>query len=420
MNRLKVLVYGLNFSPEPTGIGKYTGELVEALCAAGHEVRVVTAPPYYPRWQVWKGYRRFWYGTESPSANLKILRCPLWVPAKPTGRTRLLHLLSFAITSLPVILWQRLWRPESIIVVVPTLFCVPGALLAMMGSRAKRIVHVQDLEVDAAFDLGIVPSRALRNGVLRAERWLLSRFDVVSSISRGMLERLSDKGIPDHKLMQLPNWFRSEQIQSGAGIAEFRFEWGLDQKHVIAFYSGSIGEKQGMEILLDAAAELEAEESVQFVICAEGPAAQRLQSQYGHLSNVVWRGLVPQERLDELLTTADIHLLPQRVDAADLVMPSKLAGMMASGRPVIATAAPGTEVAEVVEGRGVVVPPGNVEGIVAAIRLLAKDKELREKYGAAAREYAVEHFDKERILSRFERELVERVRGQGGRRKAEG
>lgn len=81
-----------------------------------------------------------------------------------------------------------------------------------------------------------------------------------------------------------------------------------------------------------------------FVICGEGSERQTLRTQAQALGNVRFVPLQPLERLNALLKLADIHLLPQRADAADLVMPSKLTGMLASGRPVVATAQPDTQV----------------------------------------------------------------------------
>ena len=406
---MRVLLYGLNFAPEPTGIGKYTGELAEALCGAGHEVHVVTAPPYYPGWRIWKQYRGMGYRKESASPELKVFRCPLWVPSRPTGLTRLIHLLSFAITSFPAVLLQRFWRPEAVIVVVPAMFCVPGAILAFLGTRAKKIVHIQDQEVDAAFELGLIRGRVLRSWVIRIECALLNRFDVVSSISQKMLERIREKGVSENKLVLLPNWIHTQQIQPGSTMTSFRFDWGLDRDCVVALYSGSMGEKQGFATLMEAAARLEHRTSIQFVVCSEGPAFQQVKTKYGHLSNVIWRGLVPQEQLNELLNTADIHLLPQRGGAADFVMPSKLTGMLAVGRPVVATAAPGTQIAEIIGNLGVVVLPEAPAALAAAIEQLANDKALREKLGVAARTYAVENLSSNVILSQFERQLREWV-----------
>ena len=102
---MRILIHGVNFSPELTGIGKYSGEMAAWLAQRGHEVRVVTAPPYYPDWRVGEGYSGVAYRTEKWQGVL-VYRCPLWVPARPGGLTRLMHLMSFAVASLPVRLRQ--------------------------------------------------------------------------------------------------------------------------------------------------------------------------------------------------------------------------------------------------------------------------------------------------------------------------
>jgi len=106
----KILIVGLNFHPEPTGIGKYTGELAAYLAKKGYEVRVITAPPYYPHWRVQSGYHAWKYHKETWQ-GIEIQRCPLWVPNRPTGFTRLIHLASFALFSLPALISQWWWKP---------------------------------------------------------------------------------------------------------------------------------------------------------------------------------------------------------------------------------------------------------------------------------------------------------------------
>ena len=85
----RILVVGINYAPEAIGTGKYTSEMCAWLAARGHQVRMVTAPPYYPAWKVWPGYRRWWFQSESLQ-GVEVVRCPLWVPARPNGLKRLL------------------------------------------------------------------------------------------------------------------------------------------------------------------------------------------------------------------------------------------------------------------------------------------------------------------------------------------
>jgi len=158
---LRILIHGINYFPELTGIGKYTGEMAEWLVSRGHEVRVVTAPPYYPEWRIADGYSAWRYRREA-RAGVTIWRCPLWVPKKQSGKNRLLHLASFALSSLPVMLSQVFWRPDVVLVVEPPLFCMPTAWLVARLSGAKAWLHIQDFEVDAAFELGLLPQGKLQ------------------------------------------------------------------------------------------------------------------------------------------------------------------------------------------------------------------------------------------------------------------
>ena len=174
---------------------------------------------------------------------------------------------------------------------------------------------------------------------------------------------------------------------------------------IVLLYSGSMGEKQGLELILDAAPELQGEPRYQFIMAGSGSAYTRLKQQAADITNMRWLPLQPEDKLNAFLNLADIHLLPQKEDAADLVMPSKLTGMLASGRPVIATARPGTQVARVVEQTGLVVEPGCLPCIVAAIRRLVDDEPERRRLGTAARQYAVDVLERERVLRGFEHQL---------------
>jgi len=148
---VRLLLYGINFSPELVGIGKYSGELASWLAEQGDEVRVITAPPYYPAWRVQAPYSGWHYQREEGRVSA-VLRCPLWVPAKPSGLTHILHLLSFALSSFIPVLWQATWRPDIVLVIEPPFFCAPAAWLTARLCGAKACLHVQDFEVDAAFD----------------------------------------------------------------------------------------------------------------------------------------------------------------------------------------------------------------------------------------------------------------------------
>jgi colanic acid biosynthesis glycosyl transferase WcaI len=401
---VRILIYSINYFPEPTGIGKYNGEMAEWLANHGHEVVIITAPPYYPWWQVQQPYRSWLYSTEVIK-NVKVHRCPLWVPHRLRGVRRLLHLFSFALTSVPLLLIQLFKRPDIIVVLEPTLFCAPAALGLARLSGARTWLHVQDFEVDAAMGLGLVKAKAAGRIAAKVESWLMSCFDRVSTISDSMLERLVAKGIMRGTDVLLPNWVDVQDIFPLPKASIYRAELGIDDDKCVALYSGSMGEKQGLEILLAAARSLQAESRLLFVLCGAGGARERLMRTGKELNNVRWLPLQPAEKLNELLNLADVHLLPQRAEVADLVMPSKLLGMLASGRPILVTAHPGTQLAKMVSSCGKVVEPGNAREVAQGLLELLHAPQERERLGAEARR-AAQAWDKSSVLCAFENQLL--------------
>jgi colanic acid biosynthesis glycosyl transferase WcaI len=436
----RILVTGINYAPENIGTGKYTSELCEWLAARGHDVRVVTAPPYYPAWKVWPDYRRFGFKRERRN-RVDVVRCPIWVPAQPRGTTRMLHLASFALTSFLAFVHAIFWRPQAVVTIAPTLASAPGAWLLAKCTGARSWLHIQDFEVDAAMDMGIVDAGPLKRFALAAERWLLRRFDRVSTISPKMLERLAHKGVASERQVSFPNWADIDGIRPLDAPSSYRAELGIPDDAVVALYSGNMGLKQGLELLGEAARRLSlpahsdeaALETVgrslppharedarradggapalHFVFGGEGPARAALESACAGLPNVHFLGLQPTERLCDWLGLADIHLLPQRADVADLVMPSKLTGMLASGRAVLATALPGTGVANALVHSGIVTPPADVDAFVNALRALAGDAQRREELGTAARQQALATLSRDAILGAFDARLAQLIGG---------
>lgn len=409
---VRLLFLGLNYTPELTGIGKYSGEMMEWLASRGHKVRVVTTPPYYPAWKVSEGYSPWRYRRETSPAGVEIYRCPLWVPSSLSGNRRVAHLTSFAASSLPVMLAQASWHPDLVLTVEPAFISAPVALLAARLCRVPCWLHVQDFEVDAAFDLGLLPSGGPAHSVAQScEHIIRSAFSQFSTISPSMMERLQQKGIEPSRVTFFPNWVDTDAIYPRQHPSPFRAELGIRPDQIVLLYSGNMGAKQGLEILPRFAAGLRDDRRLHFVFCGDGAYRSQLEQAVAGFKNVSFLPLQPLERLNDLLNMADIHLLPQRAGAADLVMPSKLTGMLASGRPIIATAAPGTQIAAVVEGRGLAVEPENPDALISAALLLAENSELRRGMGAAARLYAVQQLARDSVLIRFEDALQSAIRG---------
>jgi len=411
---MRILIVGLNFYPEPTGIGKYTGELAAFLGSRGHEVHVITTPPYYPHWRVQMGYHAGRYRRQT-WRNVDIWRCPVWVPSRPTGFTRLIHIATFVLSSLPVLAGQVGWKPDVIVCVAPALANAPFVLALARVCRSKTWLHLQDFELDIAHNLGLFPAwKPMLALVAWIERTLLNQFGRISTIAKAMSARLHAKGLDWEKIVLLPNWVDTGRIYPLNSNNPIRADLDLPPDHLVVLYAGAMGRKQGLDTLLEAARFLEGQPCIQFVLCGDGVARSGLEAAADDLPNVRFLPVQPADKLNQLLNAADIHVLIQKAEAADLVMPSKLSGMLASGRPVIATARRDTEVGRVVSQVGVLVPPEDPEALALEISSLARSPARRRKLGKKGRAYILENWDASLILRRFEQQL----RQLGQRRRA--
>ncbi len=404
--RPRLLVVGLNYAPDFIGIPKYTTELCEELARRGYDVSVVTAPPYYPAWEVPAAYRGLW---RSETLNgVRLIRAPLYVPKEPSGLTRLLHHLSFAATALPsAVLCALRKRPDVVLTVAPSLMSAPAALIAAKLSGARSWLHIQDFEVDAAFELGMLKGEGARRWAERLERALLSGFDRVSTISASMRRLLLRKGVKEDAALEVRNWVDVDTVTAWpSSNTSYRELLKIPADHAVALYSGNMAGKQGLETLAEVAALLEAQAAkVTLLLCGQGPLKGVLETACAERTNVRFMDLQPIDKLPELLATADIHLLPQRAEAADLVLPSKLTGMLASGRPVVAMADAGTGLAIEVEGCGLIVPPGDGAAMAEAVLRLSTDQALRRELALAARERAEQRWRRSAVIDGLEAEL---------------
>jgi colanic acid biosynthesis glycosyl transferase WcaI len=255
--------------------------------------------------------------------------------------------------------------------------------------------------VDAAFEMGMLRGDKMRVRAGNTESSLMRAFDRVSSISHRMVAKLEEKGVAAGRRVFFPNWVDTDAIQPRFTPNAYRQMLGIPEGAFVALYSGTMGAKQGLEVLAEAAHLLARQKQIHFLFCGQGVGRDALRSACAELSNVHWLPLQPAERLPELLNIADLHLLPQQRVTSGLMMPSKLTGMLASGRPVLATAEPGTELASWVDGCGRLVSPGDGAALAHAVLLMSQDPAHCRYLGEQARRRAVRHLSRNAVLEGF-------------------
>ncbi|MBU7581408.1 MAG: glycosyltransferase family 4 protein [Nostoc sp. TH1S01] len=407
---MHILIYSYNYHPEPIGIAPLMTELAEGLVKQGHEVRVITGMPNYPQREIYQGYQGKWYFTEKIN-GVTIQRSYLRIKSKPNLLDRLLLELSFILTSLPQALKGK--RPDVILLTIPPLLVtLPAAILGKLYN-CPVVLNVQDILPEAAVRVGLMTNKRMIRFCEFLEKFAYRNAQTISVIADGFLENLVSKGVSPKKIVCIPNWVNINFIHP---LPKENNPWKiahqLDGKFVV-MYSGNIALTQGLETVIAAASKLRHIPEIAFVIAGEAIALRRLQ-QYClscGADNVLLLPLQPREQLPQMLAAADIGLIVQKRNVISFNMPSKIPLLLASGRPIVGSVpATGTAAKAIRDsGGGVIVEPESPEALADKILELYHQPQLREDLGQQGRQFAVEHYDCEQAIARYEGLFIDAI-----------
>ena len=404
---MRVILWGINYAPEPTGIGPFTTGLAEHLAAQGMAVTVVTGFSYYPGWTQAAGDRGQGFRTEQ-AAGVTVERCWLYVPRTLTTLRRMLHELSFVASSLLRIL--TLGRPDLYVVVSPPLGLGLAARVAARLKGTRYLLHVQDLQPDSAAGLGMMRPGAFLRLLYGCERWAYRGAAGVAGISAGMTAAFKAKGVPAGKILLLPNWSRpaSGPEATREDAAAFRGRHQIPARALLAVYAGNLGRKQGLGVLIDAASALSAEprtgRPVVILIAGDGAGREGLEARLGEQPSPRIRLLPLQAAADyaAMLRAADVALVTQMPGTGQVCFPSKLLTCLAAGLPVITVADASSDLARAVAegGFGCNVCAGDGTGLAQVLHRAANEQDVLAQWKLGTR--WVERFAPEKMLARFE------------------
>jgi glycosyltransferase involved in cell wall biosynthesis len=399
------------YPPERGAAQVRLGSIVADLVARGHEVDVVTALPNYPLGRIFDGWRH--RPVQSRREQGAVVR-RVWVwAAMGSGVSRMVNYGSFGVMSLLGLAGAR--RSRWVVVEYPTLF---GALPAVLVARARRqkvAVIVADLWIDSIVEMATLPDGRLIELLRRAERWMLRRADAVTAVTDGVREALVAKGVRQDHLAWLPNGADTELFRPAPPDAGVRRRLGLAEDEQLFLYAGTHGYVHGLDVVLDAAAQL-ADEPVRFVLVGDGsekPALRERAARMG-LRNVEFLDPVAPDEVARLLTCATAGLATVREgDVYRTIRSAKALPTMSSGRPVIYSG--DDEGARLVGqiGSGVVTPPGDAAALAEAVRRLAADPQLCESMGEKGRSWVLDHASWHHLVGEWLERLDELDRASG-------
>jgi len=400
----KITIIGVNYYPEDTAIGLYTSQLAGYLSNNNYEVSVVTGFPYYPSWKIYKEYGNRKTFLREERNGITIYRYKQYVPLNPTFFKRIIHLLDFTLGS--IINVFKIKNTDVVLCIVPftsTIFL--GNFLSRF-KKAKRWVHIQDFEFDAASDSDLTNKKSKSSVFFKILFWiekkLLKSADLRSTISSSMLKKLELKS-PDKKNILLPNWVDVENINP----EQAKIHRYLNSNAFKILYSGNIGEKQDWEFFIQFAKSIKKNPNIEIILIGDGSKRAWLEKKLIALNNVTLHPPVAYNELSDLLCSADLHFLFQKIDVIDTVMPSKILAMMASKKPSLITGNLTSEVAEIIKNSnsGAYFNGTDLNEVTNFVETLEKDINLGKEYGMNARKFVSEHFSKDKILKQFKTSL---------------
>lgn len=393
---MHIIIHTQYYPPETGAPQARLHELAIGLLQQGIQVTVLTAMPSYPRGLIFEGYKG-WLQMENID-GVQVIRTAVYPTQSTKTLPRLVSYFSFIFSSLLIGVWQ-VSRADFFLTESPPLFLGLAGFLLSRLKGARWIFNISDLWPESVVELGILSRKSLGYKLSSAlEKFLYKKAWVVTGQSRTILEDIQ-KRFPYLRVNHLPNGVDTNIFQPGNAQAE--------NKDFHILYAGLHGLAQGLEQILWAAQKLLLAERIDFTFVGDGPEKQQLilLAKDLNLNNVRFLASVAKEEVPAILRTADVLIIPLKIQLTGAV-PSKLYEAMSIGKPIILIAE--SEAAKIVNDAncGIVVRPGDIDGLVAAMLYFKTHPEECKQMGGNGRQVAVQNHDRAYITDRFAQFLL--------------
>lgn len=396
---LRILILGLNYAPEPTGIAPYTASLAKGLVQRGHRVIVKTTHPHYPEWRIREGYGR-WSQRET-IAGVRVQRLLHYVPRQPSNLMRVVSELSFGFRTV----FSRWGRPDVVLLVSPALFssALASIRLRLLTRHVPFAVWVQDLYGLGVTETGTGGGRAARI-ITGVESALLRSASGVAVIhDRFASHVVENLRVKSDRARVVRNWSHLEDLDLPPR-EEIRHKYGWADDETIALHAGNMGVKQGLENLVAAATVAdERGDNVRFVLLGKGNQRDLIQASARGVRNIQFIDPLPDLEYQATMAAADVLIVNEKPGVAEMAVPSKLTSYFSTGLPVVVATDEGSVTAGEIEssGGGVRVDAGDALALLEAVRELGADGERARELGARGRAFRQDVLSEDAAISAF-------------------
>jgi len=392
----RILVVGINYAPEHTGIAPYTTQACEHFVSSGAEVLAITGVPHYPHWTVPVEYRRRLRFREEEPGGVNVRRLRHTVPARQSARSRSAYEATFGLN----VLRQRLpWRPDVVLAVIPSLLGAAAAATLARRAGVPLVLWVQDLMGPATAQSGIPGGGRISALTSLLEDRVFRRASQVVVVSDAFRSYVQARGLHEVGLHVVPNWTHVQPSHEDRATVRRRLGWA--ENELVALHSGNMGLKQGLDNLVETARL--ASGPLRIVLAGDGSQRAALEQLGTGIAALQMLPPVDEAEFPGLLAAADILLVSERASAVDMSLPSKLTSYFSAGVPVLAAVPPGGGTAREVErsGGGILVAPEDPQQLLAALESLSADPATKARLGAAGAMHARKHLGGEVSLRRL-------------------
>lgn len=402
---MKVLFLNAYFRPESVSYSHLEKGIMDALIAAGHEIAVICpVPTRGVDAAVARAYRSKKHETLE-NGHITVHR--FWAPRE--GRNPLMRAFRYLWCNIREYQIARKYRDVQVIFAAST--PPTQGLLCGLVKKALKLPTVYNLQ--DVFPDSLVNANMTKKGSLiwkigrKIEDFTYRSADKIIVISEGFKRNIMEKGVPEEKIVVVPNWVDTEQVYPVAREDNVLFDrYGLDRSKFYVCYSGNIGHSQNLELLLDAARTLKTElPDMRFVLIGEGAAKEELERtvQAEGIDNVIILPFQPYEEISHVFSLGDAGLIISKPGIGGSSVPSKTWSIMAAERPIIASFDEDSELAQLVREQkvGISVNAGDCQRLVDAVKQIYSDRQAAVEMGKNSRRYVKEYLDKERCTGMY-------------------